>query len=491
MSEFYNKIDKTEISTDSLIFSKYSNEFNYPEVDSAIKKVHYFDKIETERNMIYLEEMINNFQKNTEILDHLETKKISNEISKDKKMICSMLYDIPNFAKQLSNHNQGDDKSEYDCLSFESSEFQNKENEINQNINLNTNKYKYLIFKERYHNGNYYDKYGRFCGFFNNGIFHSFHYHYQQYLNSNNFLNEINKNETYLTLKESENTFNHQVQDYNLGYYSQENEIKPELEEYEHKIDYNEKNKNTKIISDFQGSHLKECKQISKIQEILISEIKEYQNRICKEEAFDNENHKFFGYNSESNLEILIENQENHEQKQNAKSLFQIISKEELKYIYCIILKFIYQSKTKYCQEKVLTEIPLINSLLNLNKESNKINLLRENCENEKVDYKSSELCNKEQQNKILISQNEFVEYNHHQFEYIKLINEIGGIPNDKQPCMEEINQDLEKFRDDKLEQREIEEHSNLQILDFENILDFDFEDNEIECIGIKKIKLI
>ncbi|KAK9172393.1 Uncharacterized protein cmbei_50080 [Cryptosporidium meleagridis] len=488
MSELYDKIDKPENSTVSLILSKYSNEFNYPEIDFAIKKTHYFDEIETERKMVCLEEMINNIQKNTEILDHLETKKISNKISKDKKMICSMLYDIPNFVKQLSNKNQGDSKSEYNCLSFENSKFQNKGNEINQNINLNTNKYKYLIFKERYHNGNYYDKYGRFCGFFNNGIFHSFYYYYQQYLNSNNFSNEINKNESYLSPKESENAFNHQVQDNNLRDYSQENEIKTELEEYECEIDCSEENKNTKIISDLRKSQIKKCKEISKIHEILISEIKEYQNRACKEEAFDHENLEYFGYNLESNIELPIENQE--EQQQNAKSLLQIISKEELICIYCIILKFIYQSKTKYCQGKVLKEIPLINSLLNFNEQSNKINLLRENCEHEKVDFENSELCNKEQQNKILISQNEFVEYNHHQFEYIKLINEIGGIPNDKQPCMEEINQDLGKVRDDELEQREIE-HSNLQILDFENILDFDFEDNEIECIGIKKIKLI
>ncbi|KAH8583881.1 uncharacterized protein ELE39_002639 [Cryptosporidium sp. chipmunk genotype I] len=497
MTGFYNAFDRFENSTDFSILGNYSNEFSYTEINSAIRKTQCFDEIEKYRNLNHPEKMINNFQKSTESSDNFGILRISNIIYKDKQRSCSTPNDSPYLVNQFSPSNQVDSKSEYISLNFENSPFQNQDNEIDQNLSLDTNKYKYLIFRERYHNGNYYDKYGRFCGFFNNGIFHSFYYYYQQYSNLikffdgvNNSYNDyfsflkVNENETYFSSIKSENTLD-QVHDYNSNHNYQENKSNPELE-YGFKINCSDKSKKPKDILDIEGSTLKQYKQIPRGEETLISQVKQYLNT-TEQEVFESENLECFSCDPDSNLEYLIKNKKGHEQTQKIKSLFQIISIEELKGIYWIVIQFFYHNNINHYYEKVVTETPLLYSILYSNKEEiNEINFTSENYGKEQKVNENGE----EQQNKVIISQSEFVENNNYQFEYNKLINEIGEIPEDEKPCIEEIDQDLEKLKDEKLRERE-KEHSNVQILKFENILDFDFEDDEIECIGIKKIKLI
>ncbi|KAK6588986.1 hypothetical protein RS030_243646 [Cryptosporidium xiaoi] len=52
---------------------------------------------------------------------------------------------------------------------------------INLNYNESINNHVYYINSERYINGNYYDKYGRYCGSFENDKFYSCYYYYYKY----------------------------------------------------------------------------------------------------------------------------------------------------------------------------------------------------------------------------------------------------------------------------------------------------------------------
>lgn len=345
------------------------------------------------------------------------------------------------------------------CSNFDPnlSQLQYYETETSEGLSLyssqtgpETHRCMYFVVKERYHNGNYYDKYGRYCGFFDNGIFRSFHHYNQQDPNTTRFLGvNCNSLDGYSYVPPEE-----EREDY------YEEEVEEEgIEE--------EKECSSETESMYTPEHIQDSMSRDFSQTGGDSEL---YNGYDEQEIYpESTSNLFESWNKQPEVVVpqvcvfpKMEDRRISGGPIGGAVSFLQYTKKELESVYRILLQSIYFNLPCVCQEKMLLQgVPLVYYSPHLEHfgggvDSSRLEERREELEQSEQD----EGVGRKRLSQVILDS-----------------SELGGVPDDRLPCVEGA------YPDERLRPREKEECIASSHVS-------GFQDSELKCLGIKKIKL-